>query len=500
MLIGFEIHQQLETHKLFCKCPSLLKEEKPEITVERRLRPTQSELGEIDRAALEEFLKGKSFVYEVYLDTICLVELDEEPPHEPNEEAIDICTEIALMLKCNIVDEVHFMRKLVIDGSNTSGFQRTAIVALDGYLETDRGRVGIPTICLEEEAARKIAEEGKKTIYRLDRLGIPLIEITTAPDITTPEQAREVALKIGEILRATGKVKRGIGTIRQDINVSIEGGARVEIKGVQELNQIPKIIENEVERQKNLIDAIGGVPEETRAANPDATTSYMRPLPGAARMYPETDIPPIVITPERVNRIRAKLPELYEEKKRRYIESHKLSEEMASQLLASSATFNFGIGKKPLWKFYDEIVKEIKITPSIAANTLLGTLKDLKREGYNVESISDEKLKEVFRLVAENRIAKEAIPEVLTAIAENPKQKVEEALKLVGTKSFEKEEIAEIVRNVLKAREEFVREKGLNAAKPLMGAVMKEMRGKVDGKTVNEILQKELKKFLKGKS
>ncbi len=489
MLIGFEIHQQLETHKLFCKCPSLLKEEKPEIMVERRLRPTQSELGEIDRAALEEFLKGKSFVYEVYPDTTCLVELDEEPPHNPNEEAVDICLEVALMLKCNIVDEVHFMRKLVIDGSNTSGFQRTAIVALDGYLETDRGRVGIPTICLEEEAARKIAEEGKKTIYRLDRLGIPLIEITTAPDITTPEQAREVALKIGEILRATGKVKRGIGTIRQDINVSIEGGARVEIKGVQELNQIPKIIENEVERQKNLIDALEGVPEETRAANPDATTSYMRPLPGAARMYPETDTPPIVITKERIAAIEAKLPELYEEKIQRFAREYKLSEELASQVVHSEHS-----------QFFEEIVKEIKITPSIAANTLLGTLKDLKREGYNVESISDEKLKEVFRLVAENRIAKEAIPEVLIAIAENPKQKVEEALKLVGAKSFEKEEIAEIVRNVLKARGEFVREKGLNAAKPLMGAVMKEMRGKVDGKTVNEILQKELKKFLKGKS
>jgi len=618
MLIGFEIHQQLETHKLFCKCPFLLREDKPAATIERRLRPTQSELGEIDRAALEEFLKGKSFVYEVYPDTTCLVELDEEPPHEPNEGAIDICLEVAAMLNCDIVDEVHFMRKLVIDGSNTSGFQRTSIVALDGYLETDRGRVGIPTICLEEEAARKIAEEGKKTIYRLDRLGIPLIEITTAPDITSPEQAREVALKIGEILRATGKVKRGIGTIRQDINVSIEGGARVEIKGVQELNQIPKIIENEVERQKNLIDlkeelknlkislrnfqvydvseifknsgskiigaqlkedervlalklkgfkgllskklgpefaqyarvstgiggifhsdelsaydisqlevnkvaekselqendafvlvaekkevaekaleavfkrarlALEGVPEETRVANPDTTTSYMRPLPGAARMYPETDIPPIVITKKRIAAIEAKLPELYEEKIQRFAREYGLSRELASQVVRSEHS-----------QFFEEIVKEIKITPSIAANTLLGTLKDLKREGYEIESISDEKLKEVFRLVAENRIAKEAIPEVLIAIAENPKRKVEEALKLVGAESFEKEEIAEIVRNVLKAREEFVREKGLSAAKPLMGAVMKEMRGKVDGKTVNEILQKELKKFLKGKS
>ncbi len=614
MLIGFEIHQQLETHKLFCKCPSTLREEKPEVTIERRLRPTQSELGEIDRAALEEFLKGKRFIYEVYPDTTCLVEVDEEPPHEPNEEAVDICIEVASMLNCDIVDEIHFMRKLVIDGSNTSGFQRTAIVALDGYLEMERGKIGIPTICLEEEAARKISEESKKAIYRLDRLGIPLIEITTAPVITSPEQAREVALKIGEILRATGRVKRGIGTIRQDINVSIEGGARVEIKGAQELNQIPRIIESEVERQKKLIEveeelknrkislgtfqtydvsqifkncgsriiavqlkeggvvlalklkgfkdllgknlgpefaqyakvsagargifhsdelpaygisqeevdkvskklvlgkkdafafvagkkeaakraleavfkrarlALEGVPEETRVANPGGTTSYMRPLPGAARMYPETDIQPIAVSKERITAINTKLPELYEEKIQRFVKKHRLSEELASQLVRSEYS-----------RFFEEVVGEIKITPSVAANTLLGTLKELKRGGYETESIGGKKLKEVFLLVAENRIAKEAIPEVLIAIAENPKQKVEEALKLVGTKTFEKEEITEVVRNVLKFREEFVREKGMDAAKPLMGVVMKEIRGRVDGKVVNEILHRELKKFL----
>lgn len=624
MLIGFEIHQQLETHKLFCSCPSVLREEKPEVTIERRLRPTQSELGEIDRAALEEFLKGKSFVYEVYPDTTCLVELDEEPPHEPNEEAIDICIEVASMLNCDIADEIHFMRKLVIDGSNTSGFQRTAIIALDGYLETDKGRIGIPMICLEEEAARKIAEKGKKTIYRLDRLGIPLIEITTAPDITTPEQAREVALKIGKILRDTGKVKRGIGTIRQDINVSVEGGARVEIKGAQELNQIPKIIEFEVERQRKLIEvkeelknrkislgnfrydvseifkgtaskiiaaqlkengrvlalklggfkgllskklgpefaqyaivaagvkgvfhsdelpaygisqeevnsvskklalgkndafvfvaekkeaaeraleavlrrarlALEGVVEETRAVNQDATTSYMRPLPGAARMYPETDIPPIAITRERISRIKANLPELYEEKKKRYVKLHKLSEEMASQLLASSATFDFGIEKKPAWKFFEEVVEEIKIAPSIAANTLLGTLKDLKRDGYETESIGGEKLKEVFRLVAENKMAKEAIPKVLAVVAKNPVQKVENVVRQVGIGFIGEDEIEEAVRNVLKVREEFVREKGLDAAKPLMGVVMKELRGRADGKLVSEMLRRELKKFL----
>jgi glutamyl-tRNA(Gln) amidotransferase subunit E len=221
MKIGFEIHQQINSEKLFCSSPSSLREEKEDYVVLRRLRPSQSELGVVDEAAMKEFLKGKSFLYQGYNDSICLVELDEEPPRGPNEEAVEIALTVALLLNAQIVDEIHFMRKLVIDGSNTSGFQRTAIIAFDGYLDTDEGRINIPTICLEEEAARKVAEDELTTTYNLDRLGIPLVEITSAPDIKSPTQAREAALKVGELLRATGKVKRGIGTIRQDINVSI---------------------------------------------------------------------------------------------------------------------------------------------------------------------------------------------------------------------------------------------------------------------------------------
>jgi glutamyl-tRNA(Gln) amidotransferase subunit E len=639
MKIGFEIHQQLDTTKLFCNCPSVLREDKPDVILKRRLRPTQSELGEIDRAALEEFLKGKGFIYEAYSDTTCLVEADEEPPHLPNEEAIDTALEVATLLHAEPVEEVHFMRKLVIDGSNTSGFQRTAIVAQGGYLETGDGRVGVPTICLEEEAARKIGEKGMDVIYRLDRLGIPLVEITTSPDIKTPGQARDAAKKIGELLRATGKVKRGIGTIRQDINVSIEGGARVEIKGVQELNQIPLIIENEASRQQRLIDvmkelkerkidigfeifdvsdiflktsskvivtqlqkggkvlalklkgfrglmgsplcavprakrtkeeeekvkmtkrlgpefaqyakvaagvkgifhsdelpgygiseeeaknlieelklgeedafvlvaeeeekakkaleavfkrakmAFSGVPEETRMANPDGTTSYMRPLPGAARMYPETDIPPIVITGERLERIRSRLPELYEEKIERYVKEFSLSEELAAQMVRS--------GKSGL---FEEVINKINIPPSIVANTLLGTLKELKREGMEVEKITDAHLVEIFGLVADNRVAKEAIPEVIATLAKNPERDIREIVEGLGISAFGETEIVEIISGILKEREGFVRERGLEAEKPLMGVVMKEVRGRADGKMVSEILRRELEKFLAGGS
>src|SRR5256886_722089 len=146
------------------------------------------------------------------------------------------------------------MRKIVIDGSNTSGFQRSALVALDGHLETNGKRIGVPTILLEEDAARKLGEAEGEVVYRLDRLGIPLVEIATSPDIQTPEEAREVALAFGSLLRATRKVMRGIGTIREDLNVSIKGGSRIEIKGVQELRLIATFVEKEVERQRMLLE------------------------------------------------------------------------------------------------------------------------------------------------------------------------------------------------------------------------------------------------------
>lgn len=250
--VGLEIHQQLNTqHKLFCNCPTILTDEY-NTTIIRYLRPVMSELGEIDVAALFEWEKGKRYVYRLSKSS-CLVEYDEEPPHEINEEALKIAIAITLALNGKVVDEVYVMRKTVIDGSNTSGFQRTAIVGLGGKITDEEGNVGIQTIALEEDAARKVSDTPEESVYNLDRLGIPLIEISTAPDIKSPEQAERVALKIGQLLRLTGKVKRGIGTIRQDLNVSIEGGVKTEIKGVQKLELIPIIIKNEALRQYNLL-------------------------------------------------------------------------------------------------------------------------------------------------------------------------------------------------------------------------------------------------------
>ncbi len=257
LMVGLELHQQLDTpRKLFCHCPPVIRDDEPDGGFIRRLRPTQSEMGEIDPAALFEFKRGKRFYYEYYRDTTCLVEADEEPPHEIDPSSIDICLTMAKFLHADPVNEIHPMRKIVIDGSNTTGFQRTAIIAMGGEIEIDGTVIHIQTICLEEDAARKIRDDDSNNIrvYRLDRLGIPLIEIATAPDIRTPRQAQKVALQLGLLLRSTGRVKRGLGTIRQDVNVSIRGGGIIEIKGLQQLDMLSKVVELEAQRQERLLE------------------------------------------------------------------------------------------------------------------------------------------------------------------------------------------------------------------------------------------------------
>lgn len=262
--MGLEIHQQLNTkHKLFCPCATELVDEEFDKEIKRNLRPTQSELGQIDRAALQESLRKMKFNYETYNYHTCLVETDDEPPHDLNLEALELSMVIATLLNMHMVDEFHTMRKQVIDGSNTGGFQRTGLVATNGYLDTPHGKVAIENLCLEEDASKRVAIDSKNndsnkeksnnyTHFRLDRLGIPLVEITTDPSIHHPEQVKEVAYALGQVLRSTN-VKRGLGTIRQDLNISIAKGARCEIKGVQNLDLMPKIVENEVQRQLKLV-------------------------------------------------------------------------------------------------------------------------------------------------------------------------------------------------------------------------------------------------------
>jgi len=616
--VGFEIHQELSTHKLFCECPSTLQEEEPTIKVRRRLRPTQSELGEVDRAALAEAIKGKGFSYHVYPEAICLVELDEEPPHPLNEEALDIALEISLLLNAKPVDEAHTMRKIVIDGSNTCGFQRTTLVATDGYIENAGDRIRLPMISLEEDAARKFGEGEELIQYRLDRLGIPLVEITTGPDFSDPYTPAEVALKIGQILRATGKVKRGIGTIRQDINISIKGGARQEIKGIQELAIISTVIEREVQRQVALLEimkelkrreaekveekfidvtrifsrtgskvisksiqasgvvlalklpkfggligkelqqnrrlgteladyaklygkvggifhtdelpaygisvneveelkeaagasqddavifvadtkeksqsalsavfkrvnqALEGVPEETRRALTDGNTEFMRPLPGAARMYVETDIPPIPIEENRLKKIMKQLPELPEQKYKRFIRNYKLSNELAKRMSLSERA-----------ELFEEIVKKYGAPPVVVATTLEEVPVSLRREGAPVENIPNEAFRDVVQLVSNGELAREAIPDVLRHVAKSGAT-VQDAIQQLGLKRMTRHEVLNLVSLAIRENRKLIDERGDAAAKPLMGIIMEKARGRADGKTVHELLEQEFRKL-----
>ncbi len=614
--VGLEIHRQLDTKKLFSPVPSELTE-RVDFTFERRLRPTMSEMGEIDPAALEEFKKGKKYVYEGNYGLTDLVYMDEEPPRGPDREALEVSLQIAYLLNAKPVDEVHFMRKIVIDGSNVSGFQRTAIIAMNGKVETPWGSVGIPTICLEEDACRIVERKEKEVIYRLDRLGIPLVEISTTPDIHHPEQAKVVAKYIGDALRATKKVKRGLGTIRQDLNVSINGGARIEIKGVQELDMIPLIIEREVERQVNLLkirdelrgrgikpedireefhdvtevfqntgskivakaiksggkvlavklpgfrgligreiqpgrrlgtemadrakkyvrgifhidelpnygikekevnaiieklglgerdafvlvaaeeetakkalaevvkrakEAIEGVPEETRRALPDGNTQYMRPLPGKARMYPETDIPTIFLPEEYKERIKANLPELPQERVERFVKEYRIDRSLAETLVNDERD-----------ELFEELVKK-GVKPSLAASILVVVLKGLKKE-VPIEKVTEEHIGEAFDLYLEGKIAKEAFEEIFKELALHPEKTAKQVAEEKGLTLLSEEEVEEIIEEVIKANIDVIKAKGMGAMGIIMGRAMAKLRGRADGKLVSSLVRKKIQEL-----
>ncbi|MBI5046985.1 Glu-tRNA(Gln) amidotransferase subunit GatE [Candidatus Micrarchaeota archaeon] len=541
--IGLEVHQRLATNKLFCNCSSDIVENAPtEQIIHRRLHPVLSELGETDRTSLAEQAKERSFNYQICPNN-CLVELDEEPPKNMNSEALKIALQICFELNATPVDEVHHMRKTVIDGSNTSGFQRTSIIAVSGHIDSSKGVVKIPQIAIEEESAGIVnapdhsgTNSNTSATYRLDRLGIPLIEITTDPDIKDGEHLVEVAEKIGMILRATGKVARGLGTIRQDVNISTDGGARVEIKGAQDLKLLPLLVQNEERRQTELLtillhlrtrkalpvekqavdltriftntkssliekglhsgsvvlgaklplhgELLGTeiqpgrrygtelsdyaklagvkgiihsdekmdkysisdaelaqirvalkltdskdafvlvvapkdqaekalsfvidranmdfVPAETRKANADGTSSFMRPLSGRARLYPETDVPPLEITEQLLKEVESGKGDSLDAKKQKL--EKLLNKEFAVAILKSRHLHLF------------EKLVATGSDPTLVATTIENTIISLRREGVEFSDL-EKTLTELFLEYKKASFVKAAIPEVLKGMA-----------------------------------------------------------------------------------
>ncbi len=252
---GLEIHQQITTEKkLFCRCPAGDYYEDYHAEVLRHMRPTLSELGEYDGTALMEFKTRKEIVYQLHRANVCTYEMDDTPPFELNQEALDIALEVALLLNCNIVGELHISRKQYLDGSIPAGFQRTTILGTDGWVPYKERKINIRQLGLEEDACRQVSDRGHRRVYKTDRLSIPLIETVTYPDMRAPREVAEVAELLRELARSTGKVRTGIGRARQDVNVSVEGGTRVEIKGVHRIPYIPRLTHFEALRQWNLLE------------------------------------------------------------------------------------------------------------------------------------------------------------------------------------------------------------------------------------------------------
>lgn len=619
--VGLEIHRQLDTsHKLFCGCPTEFAESEPESSFLRRLRPTQSELGQIDQAAMFEFHRGRSILYESDHQTSCLVEMDEEPPAKLNHEAVEACLTAALLMGAKPVDEIHVMRKVVIDGSNTTGFQRTAVIAMDGTLKVDAMTIPITQISLEEDAARKASQSQTAAGYRIDRLGVPLIEVTTGPVLESPAEVEKVAYAIGTLLRATRKVKRGLGSVRQDLNVSIPDGALIEIKGVQELEILGKAVELEVNRQQTLLSirkelssrnlkpnqierkyvnlteiflnsearvikaamtkggvvlavklpkfkgllgrelapglrlgtelsnrasfwagvggifhsdelpaygiseaqvtairdllAVGaedafvlvaddnakardaldavvdranetfvGVPEETRTAMPDGTTRYMRPRPGAARMYPETDVPETPILEEYIATLRAHLPETPDKLAKRLMDQFSLNQKLAKQVVDSD-----------FLSLFEQVVAKGTVQPTFAATFLTETCKSLEREGVAVHTVPDAKIEVMFQLMAEGAFAKEAMPDLIKWQVSNPNGDPSEGTQNLGLQMLSERELDQIIDRHIEKNKKLVETKGQGAFPSIMGSIMSEVRGRIDPKHVTDALKKRLLK------
>jgi glutamyl-tRNA(Gln) amidotransferase subunit E len=606
--VGLEVHQQLSVGKLFCACPARLSEQ-VESTIVRRLRPTGGENLAVDPAVAFEAARGLTFRYET-TDSDCLVEADEEPPHAIHPDALEVALVVAELLHAHPLDEIEVMRKIVIDGSNTSGFQRTTLVAIDGYLELDGKRYTIPTICLEEDSARRVGEREGEVRYRLDRLGIPLIEVATGPDIESGPEARAVAEEIGAMLRATRRVRRGIGSIREDLNVSTPGGVRIEIKGVQELRLIQRYVEVEEERQRRLlavreelrrrgrgtpsgpgidlgdllsgvtsgpfrgtggtrpvalglrlpgfagllrgvtpdgerlgreladqarsqglrglvhsdelpaygideavvallrrrlecadddafvllsapnreraegalaavraraVAALDGIPPETRDPLPDGRSRYSRPLPGRDRMYPETDVPSI--RPRDRSRTPAQLPELPRQTRERIARTYDLNPEIVLQLIRSDSLDQF-----------ETLVGEGFAAPTVARLLAQDLPEAMTGLPEPVRPVELGELESVLRALAEGRFAKEGVGRILHEMLAGGGG-VDAAIAKAGLAPLSREELERLVEGILDENESLLRARGERAESALMGDVMRQVRGRRDGKEVAEVLR-----------
>jgi len=616
--VGLEIHQQLDTSKkLFCKCRPIESDEYTE-KFSRRLRTAKSELGELDPAALFEKTKSKKINYYANSQSSCLVEKDEEPPHDLDHDAKKISLLISSMLESKIFSEIHVMRKTVIDGSNTTGFQRTMLVSQGGNLKVNGKKIGVQAVCLEEDAAKLLKDEQNERNYSLDRLGVPLVEIALEPVSTKPSEVKEIALTLGRLLRVTRMVKRGIGSIRQDVNISVMNSGVVEVKGVQQLDQLEKIIGYEAKRQHGLIliaeklkklsitisnedvfdvtevlkdceskiiqkalkskakikairirnfsgmfgfepypgirlgkeigqlvrffgiggvfhsdelpnygindpyvdkirkylelvdvdgfliiagedpkldyaidsiikriqDATDGVPAETRGVTQDGETIFLRPRPGASRMYPETDIPSISVLPEEIKLARENIPKSWDDSIAEIQKKYNLNSQLSEQIFDSE-----------YMELFEKICENKKNSPNFVASILCSTITNLQRKGFDALLLKPEHITELFELLADDKIPKESLEIIFENIMSGKSDTVSDAIQSTAVTSMNEGELNAILDEIIQKNMELVKELGENAITTLMGIAMKQVRGKASGQTVNVLLRKKIQEI-----
>ena len=622
--VGLEIHQQLSTNKkLFCNC---FPAETDEFTSKfsRKLRVSKSELGEYDPAALFESTKSKTMVYYTNPGSSCLVERDEEPPHELDSDAKNIAVLISCALNSNIFGEIYPMRKIVIDGSNTSGFQRTLLVSQGGCIEVNGKKVGVQSICLEEDAAKLLKDKENVREFSLDRLGIPLVEIALEPVSSSPSEIRKIALTLGRLLRTTRKVTRGLGSIRQDVNVSVNNSGVVEVKGVQQLDQLEKVVEYEAKRQHGLLkiaqkikqkqlekisrqndvydvinllksckskiiqkaindgdsihaikiknfagmlsyspyegirlgkelgqlvrffgiggifhldelpnygiekldiekikeqlsisqndsfiiiagkdskidfaidsiinrieDAKSGVPAETRLATQSGETVFLRPRPGASRMYPETDVFPVKVTKEEIEFAKKNIPKSWHESLADLQKNYQLNPQLAEQIFDSNYL-----------DLFEKICSDKLNSPNFVASVLCSTITNLERQGLDSTLLKTEEILKSFDLLIKEKITKESMEIIFEKIMAGEANSVEEAIQKGKVGMIDDEELEKICETIIKENQSIIDGQGFHSIGALMGLTMKMVRGKASGEKVNQLLKEKIQNYLDNK-
>jgi glutamyl-tRNA(Gln) amidotransferase subunit E len=616
--VGLEIHQQLATNKkLFCGCKPIESEEFP-VRFARKLRLVKSELGKYDPAAMFESTKSKMIYYNANPQSSCLVEYDDEPPHSLDSDAKLTALIIASALHSHIFDESYVMRKIVIDGSNTSGFQRTMLVSQGGYLDVDGKKIGVQTVCLEEDAAKLLRDTENVREYALDRLGIPLVEIALEPVNGSPAEVKKIALTLGRLLRVTRRVTRGIGSIRQDVNVSINGGSVIEVKGVQQLDQLEKVILYEAKRQhgllliaqklqkidldtlskndvvdvtllfsscrskiiqkslkegavikalkirnfagvfgfepyegvrlgrelgqqvrffgiggifhsdelpnygieKNDVDQLRdtlkleqndgfliisgqqekielaieatinriktaktGIPAETRAATTTGETVFLRPRPGSSRMYPETDIPPVLVTDEEFVFAKNNIPKSWNDTISELQKKYGLNAQLAEQIFDSDYL-----------DLFEYICSDKKNNPNFVASVLCSTITNLQRQGLDSSLLKTEHITRSFELLAQDKIAKESFEIIFENIMSSKIKSPDEFVQ--KHTNIDENELEQLLDNLIEVNLVTIQKQGLHSIGILMGLAMKTLRGKVSGEKINKLLESKIAKIL----